>query len=229
MSDPAREQILRGVEAAVAQGPAPQPTGREALAEVPWLAAGESWDQAQAALEALGDRLEKVDSHQELAAAIGEIVRKHQVKLAVRWDHPLLDQVGIDSLLAEQGAACQPIIAEEDLRGPAAQAQLGITVLDALVTGSGSLVMRHGPGRERAVSLLPEVHLALVTPERRVRAIHDLTPLWQQWRARPEGPPSAVTMVTGHSRTADIELIIVSGVHGPKYVYVLGINFSLKD
>lgn len=229
MSDPAREAIVQAVSAAVGRGQPPRSDPDTGPSQVAWLPADGDWEAAAASLQALGDELLVIKSRQELAAALGEITARHQVKRAVRWDHRLLRRLDIDRLLAEQSVDCAAIAGEQDLRSLAAEAELGITALDALVVSTGTLVMRGGRGRERAVSLLPEVHLALVTPDRRLRAIKDLAPLWQQWRDEPGGPPGTVTLVTGHSRTADIELILVSGVHGPKYIYVFALEFPWDD
>lgn len=230
MNDPAREAILSAVGRAVSgdqETPAaPEPT---TPLEVNWLEPGSGWDEAKASLEALGDTLTVVADRDELAQALESLVNEHGVTKAVRWDHPLLEQAGIDDLLAKSNVEVQPINQTEDLRGFAATAELGITALDAMVVRSGTLAMRCEPGMERSVSLLPEVHLALVTREQCLGSIADLVPLLHQWRASDDGLPSAVTLVTGHSRTADIELILVSGVHGPKFVHVIALDFDLGE
>ena len=77
---------------------------------------------------------------------------------------------------------------------------------------TGTLVLRTSLERSRAVSLLPRVHLALV------RSAHfraDLETVLREMRTAPY-----FVFVTGSSRTADIELTVTIGVHGPQVLYV---------
>ncbi|MEJ2024220.1 MAG: LUD domain-containing protein, partial [Deltaproteobacteria bacterium] len=76
----------------------------------------------------------------------------------------------------------------------------------------------------RALSLLPPVHVAIVEPAQRLRNPDSLSGLCRWWAERPNGLPSALTLITGHSRTADIEMTLVSGVHGPGMVHVIGLE-----
>jgi L-lactate dehydrogenase complex protein LldG len=77
---------------------------------------------------------------------------------------------------------------------------------------TGTLVLRASPQQPRAVSLLPRVHLALVRPAN-LRA--DLAVVLREKRVDPYA-----VFVTGPSRTADIELTVTIGVHGPQVLYV---------
>lgn len=226
MSTSARQAILDVVGRATA-GEHPAPAGPAGPSEVKWLHGPEAWDTARASLEALGDRLLPLASREELGKMLADLAAEHQVTSAVRWDHPLMAKLDIDGLLTRAGVTCAPLTGPEDLRGVAAEAQLGITGVDALVATTGTIAMRCGRGMERAVSLLPEVHLALVERGRLVERIADLAGVLAELRDGPNGLPSAMTMVTGHSRTADIELVLVSGVHGPKYVVVAALDFDL--
>ena len=98
-----------------------------------------------------------------------------------------------------------------ELLAPAKNAAFGIAA-------TGSLVVAADRAGGRSVSLLPPVHAALL-PIRSLLA----TPadLWRHMgEAFPGGPPSQVVVITGPSRTSDIELVLVRGVHGPGHVWV---------
>ena len=84
--------------------------------------------------------------------------------------------------------------------------------MDAALPETGTLLLRSAPDKPRLVSLVPRVHLALVRPSA-LRA--DLS----QAFADIKGDGYAVC-ITGPSRTADIELTVTIGVHGPKSLYV---------
>jgi L-lactate dehydrogenase complex protein LldG len=98
-----------------------------------------------------------------------------------------------------------------------AAAEIGVTGCDAAVAETGSLVLLSGPGRSRTVSLLPPVHLAIV---RRGDVVETLAGALSQLGERLRTSASC-TLITGPSRTADIELTLTLGIHGPGRVIVV--------
>ena len=94
---------------------------------------------------------------------------------------------------------------------------LGVTGADAALADTGALVLVAGPGRGRLCSMLPPVHVALVPLERLVR---DLGAFLE---SRPGllDEASNVAVIAGPSRTADIEMTLTHGVHGPRHVHVV--------
>ena len=99
-----------------------------------------------------------------------------------------------------------------------ATADLGVTGAVGGVALTGSLVMDSGRARTRLASLLPEVHVALLSRDRIVPTPGDILHNVEEWF--PRGLPSNVVFVTGPSRSADIELEITVGVHGPRRVLI---------
>jgi L-lactate dehydrogenase complex protein LldG len=94
---------------------------------------------------------------------------------------------------------------------------LGITTAQAAIAETGTLVLTAEKERHRLVSLLPPVHIALL----RSRNIYlTMADALQQLRGEEE-MSRAITFITGPSRTADIELTLTVGVHGPKELYVI--------
>lgn len=102
-------------------------------------------------------------------------------------------------------------------RSEQARADIGLTGCDAGIAETGSLVFASGPGRSRAVSLLPPIHLAVV---RRADICFSMGELFRIRRDLLDGTAST-TIITGPSRTADIELSLTLGVHGPGRVLVV--------
>jgi L-lactate dehydrogenase complex protein LldF len=136
------------------------------------------------------------------------------------------EQRGIDAVFAwESGCLPAGLIERLQVRGikighefdPGAQA--GLTGALAGVADTGTLVLPGGPGRPLAASLLPEIHLAVL----RERDIFENLQAALQLREIREA--SSVALVTGPSRTADIEMTLTIGVHGPREVHV----FCLSD
>jgi L-lactate dehydrogenase complex protein LldG len=104
------------------------------------------------------------------------------------------------------------------------EARLGITRCEALVARSGTIVLssRLNPGRK--IMAWPEIHLVAATSS---QLVPDLKQALQNLRKKyKENYPSLITLVTGPSRTADIEKTLVMGAHGPKELYVFLIDDS---
>ena len=95
------------------------------------------------------------------------------------------------------------------------QVTFGLTGADAAFADTGTLALMSGPGRPRLASLSVRTHVALLDPQR-------LYPSWAAWLAA-EGlgaqgrlaAASNLTLITGPSRTGDIEMTLTVGVHGP--------------
>ncbi len=107
-------------------------------------------------------------------------------------------------------------VVEALLPDPPAEAwaglDLAITDVAAAVAETGSLVWDSGPGRPRVATLLPRMHLAVV---RAGRIVPDLLDLWTD---DANSLPAQRVLITGPSKTADIEGVLVTGVHGPGVV-----------
>jgi len=222
----ARQQILAdiGRHTGVRRG-GDRPGKKDARRDRPaWIPSETPWDEAAGELEGLSDRFHLVRSPRELHRVLVELVREHDISRAIRWDHPLLENLEIDASLRECGVEVAIPAREKEGRVLSARADLGITTADAFVMESGTIVLKNRAGWGRATSLLPPVHLAVVTSDRRLGRLEDLPGLIRYWHQEGDGLAGAVTLITGHSRTADIELTLVSGVHGPGIVHVVGMD-----
>ena len=89
------------------------------------------------------------------------------------------------------------------------EADLGVTGCECLIAQTGTIVVS-----TRAISVLPPVHLVIARPD---QLVPDLADAFALLRQRYDGRwPAALSFITGPSRTADIEKILVMGAHGPK-------------
>jgi len=97
-------------------------------------------------------------------------------------------------------------------------ADLGVTGCDCLVARTGSIFVSTRSAGGRALSVLPPVHLVIA---RRDQLLPDLdAALARLRRAYGQRWPSQLSLISGPSRTADIEKILVMGAHGPKRLAV---------
>jgi L-lactate dehydrogenase complex protein LldG len=103
---------------------------------------------------------------------------------------------------------------EGDLRAFCAAADVGITGADAALAETGSLVVTSGPGKSRMVSLLPPVHIALLPVSRLTNDIFTYNAA--QGQQTPDTMPANRVIITGPSKSGDIEQILALGMHGPK-------------
>ncbi len=102
---------------------------------------------------------------------------------------------------------------------PLLECDAGISTAQLGIAETGTLVLASSHERHRLVSLLPEAHVAVLPASAIVDTLDDAF----AGLADPDTglPPRAVTFITGPSRTADIELTLVIGVHGPRALHVV--------
>jgi L-lactate dehydrogenase complex protein LldG len=95
-----------------------------------------------------------------------------------------------------------------------------ITHADFLIARTGSVVITSLSGGGRRLSVLPPVHIVLAN---RSQIVPSLENTWQNLEARPLAC-SSLTIITGPSRTSDIEKELVLGAHGPKRLVVIVVS-----
>jgi L-lactate dehydrogenase complex protein LldG len=94
---------------------------------------------------------------------------------------------------------------------------IGVTGVFCAIAETGTLVLASGPDTPASVSLLPETHIAVVPQAAVVRTMEDA---WDRLRAA-RALPRAVNLVSGPSRTADIEQTVTLGAHGPARLHII--------
>jgi L-lactate dehydrogenase complex protein LldG len=99
--------------------------------------------------------------------------------------------------------------------------RLGITGVFCAIAETGTLVVLSGADTPTATTLLPDTHIAIVTGNRIVDTMEDAFALIRKERGR---VPRAINMISGPSRTGDIEQTIVLGAHGPFRVHILVVD-----
>jgi L-lactate dehydrogenase complex protein LldG len=114
--------------------------------------------------------------------------------------------------LAEELAGCHVQFNTSDRN--LAAADCGITLCECLVERTGSIMVSSRQGAGRRLSIYPPVHIVVASVSQIIPDIRDaLTFMKKKYHQR---LPSMISMITGASRTADIEKTLVMGAHGPK-------------
>lgn len=151
---------------------------------------------------------------------------KHAVRTVLLWRHPVLEELGVASWLTGRGieVLCWDdleTLPAEERRERTFAADLGITGVDWAVAETGSLVVCARPGGQgRSVSLLPPLHVAIFKASQLVPDLFDLFQVLGVENTA-QGLPSNVTLITGPSKTGDIQLKLTTGVHGPGEVHAV--------
>jgi L-lactate dehydrogenase complex protein LldG len=160
-------------------------------------------------LSGVGQKLSRSD----IDAALKVLVEEQQIRRATVWETPELRRLGIPEILNSLGVE---LVSPNASKHEMALCDLGITEADYLLPETGTLVLRSSAERPRAVSLLPRIHLAIVRPEMLRTDMHQVFAEAKDHHY--------LVFISGPSRTADIELTVTLGVHGPKNLYVWMIN-----
>lgn len=161
-------------------------------------------------IEALAGKTARAATPAEACAMVAEAI---EGKTAVASNTPFLAECGITQL----AGVASGITDREALRAACAAADFGITSADYALGDTGTLVMIASPHEARVVSLLPPAHIAVVPKERILTGLDELFSILPE----PASQTSSMVLITGPSRTADIEQILVRGVHGPGQIMAI--------
>jgi len=201
MPNPILENIRRSLERSGQSGSIPLPT------VLPARQAGEFDAETGLFME----ELRKIGGAAQclpaggVSEALRMLVGTEAIHKAVLWRTPGLLELHIPEILEETGVTLVPAGAAPS---SLAECDLGITEADFALPETGSLGLFSSPEKPRAVSLLPRIHLAIVRPQ---AFRPDLHQVFAEARRQPY-----LVLITGPSRTSDIELTLTLGVHGPQ-------------
>lgn len=134
-------------------------------------------------------------------------------KTILSWDFKHIPLASLPQALAAQGVTVAPDPTQDGVR-------VGITGADALLAGTGSLVVCSGAGKPRATSLLPDIHIAIVKASQMVAD-------FETWSAQQKSSghsayraPANTIVISGPSKTADIAQELIKGAHGPRVLHI---------
>jgi L-lactate dehydrogenase complex protein LldG len=172
---------------------------------------------------ALAGHLHDAPSLADAARIVADVCRVRGTATVLGWSETAIGIEGLERALAAEGIGVDHGDLPRDPAERVARVQslasiaVGLTGADALLAESGSIVVAGGPGRPRLASLLPAVHVTLVRAPRLFLSLEHLL------AADPALASAGSNMVaiSGPSRTADIEMTLTRGVHGPGEVHVV--------
>ncbi len=159
-------------------------------------------------------------------------------KQVIAWKHPLIESLGLESALQKRNINVPVYYADldrnphdkefpdsdrEKVRHNISDSFIGLTAADYCLAETATLVMKTRPGQARAVSLVPSIHIAVIEKDSIIANLKELYALIEHDNSMTEGQTNCMTFITGPSKTADIEAVMVHGAHGPRelYLYVI--------
>ena len=206
-----RDTILHRVRTALGrnanEAPAPPPP---VYLRIPEWSVEERVRRFTDSLEALGGLVHRVSG----AAAVQETVSRITAgRSALVSSNALVHDCGLPGLRGVEG----PYEDRDLIRAAASRVGAGITGAEYALAETGTLVMFSSAAESRLISLLPPAHIAVVRTASLLANLDELLAKLPD----PAAQSSAMVLITGPSRTADIEQILIRGVHGPGEVHVV--------
>ncbi|MGH7799321.1 MAG: LutC/YkgG family protein [Thermodesulfobacteriota bacterium] len=159
-------------------------------------------------------------SEDEIKDYVIRLVEEHSAKFLAIWESDFLKQINLREFLEIKGLKFASLNSKEEM----AKADIGITEADFGIADTGTIVLTANEKQPRSVSLIPPVHIAIIKSDVIVENLKDLFVLLTNTISQSgslTNLTSCITFITGPSRTGDIELNIILGVHGPKELFVL--------
>ncbi|QDU32483.1 Lactate utilization protein C [Poriferisphaera corsica] len=159
----------------------------------------------------------------EVKDVFRRLCEKYQAKKVIRGWGKKLDDLGLETVIDDAGAVLYvPADGVCNFEGQY-DAEIGVTDVTAALAETGTLVIESGKdgggGGGRGASLVPECHVAIV---RECDLVADMIDYWARFKGiEGNDQPSSKVFITGPSKTADIEGVLITGVHGPREVEIV--------
>ena len=215
-SSAAREAILGQLRSAIT-GKLPFAHAQTTRTSLPVTHVGSDRRELIERFKAEAERVHGVvylaDNDEDAKRILLDLLAQHNAVKVTRWENLPLD---IDQALASANISTLT----GDMRD-VVEANVGITGVACAIAATGTLVLEMGPGRARATSLLVPVHIALVRVDQLVPRLEDYIARVRAAHLQVFADTSNVVFITGASRTADIEMSVVYGVHGPLELHIV--------
>ena len=175
----------------------------------------------EAAAGPLHLQVHRSSSASEAAAMIAVIARDSVPEFSdnqeiIIHDHPLLTKLQLQSLVGADTIRIHLTRGtEREIRRRTCDSSIGITAPAWGIAESATLVQLTRPGQPRSTSLVPSIHIAVLPLENLVADLGEAYALISR------EPVDSMVLISGPSKTADIEACMVHGAHGPREVHVI--------
>ena len=170
----------------------------------------------------VSDKLKFVEEIGALVARICHTAGATEVAVS---DSGFIAEMNLPAQLAAQGfsifAPAAASLDHEQMVARLANCGVGLTAADYAIAETGTIVLSSDERNALLGSLLPPVHIALVRSSQIAASLDEVISKVGKERIGRADPSRSVTLITGPSRTSDVELVLSIGVHGPKELHVI--------
>lgn len=154
-----------------------------------------------------------------------KLLQSHNANHVLAWDFAHIPVVGLKAAITEAGILIDYPDIHGELRLEAlhyyADAQVGLTGADAAAATTGALIVSTAAGKGRIPTVLPPVHIAVITQAQILPHLEGWLAQRRQNTETSLASHSNLCFIAGPSRTADIEKTLVLGMHGPRILQVV--------
>jgi len=163
----------------------------------------------------------QAQSSNNVLTLIEKILIKTKAKNIVRTNEEIINRLDLNKYLKSKNYKETIIfnkkpLTSEKIKNICSKADIGISSADFAIAETGSIVIIPGSNKSKMVSLLPTTHIVIIHPKLIINSLEEL------FLKLPEiQKNSSINIISGPSRTADIEQTIVIGAHGPKEVHLI--------
>ncbi len=216
MINATREKILSRLKTAIGDT---QPAPATVCMPIATFQADEKIEKLQGLLEAMRTEVHLV-STTDWGDKLKSILKARNLKTLLyspdTWIAPVIDQAWEDNTadLPARIPFDRPV---EDFKEALFEMDAGITTTCGAIAETGAIVLWPDASEPRTLSLVPPVHIAIVRADQIYNSFCEIIQV-QNWSV---GMPTNALLISGPSKTADIEMTLAFGVHGPKELIVL--------
>ena len=158
--------------------------------------------------------------HQDVVIKVLEVLAEQHAEQLLAWGEQYLPDGLLENLMQHGIEVIYPTTETKD---GSSKVRVGLTGAIAGIAETGSLLLTGGAGQPLLASLLPEVHIALLHEKNLYPSLGDVITRQELRKS------SAAVIISGPSRTADIEMTLTIGVHGPGTLQVILISDDAKQ
>ncbi len=220
MSEHARDRILSKLYAARQQ--ADTDAAETACLPIEHLDKSDKIEKLKRLMEAVRSEIHVVRTD-AWVDKLREILRQRQVKSLLYAPQTEIGEI-LNSIRDDPTAVLPELIAYqqdvEEFKEKLFHIDAGITSTVGAIAETGAIILWPTEAEPRLMSLVPPIHIAVLKAEKIYNTFCEVIQA-ENW---PQKMPTNVLLISGPSKTADIELVLAFGVHGPKELIVIIIN-----
>jgi L-lactate utilization protein LutC len=185
-------------------------------------------DQMAVAAATAGWKVHRVANVEDAADLVAGICEQKGAESVLRSKHEVLDDIGVDAAVTNSGATLGTTEHDGDnsrelvdkSKADAFRADIGITGVDYAIAETGTVVLHPREGLSRLVSLAPPTHIAVLRPGEVIDSLDELFAM-ERNDFMSGNLAGSMNLISGPSKTADIEGTTVTGIHGPLEVHLI--------